>query len=150
VASEARIDRRQFVGAIAAGVALVPRLPGAWAAARAKDPFSLGVASGDPLPDGMVLWTRVQRPGPVRWDNGDLRVGHEGPLPVRIEPVDGMDQTHPGDLHQILAVLSAAGEPPSESHGEGVVVTEESPSSSRQCTGPGAAPREYPVGIGLF
>ena len=25
----------------------------------AKDPFSLGVASGDPLPDGVVLWTRL-------------------------------------------------------------------------------------------
>src|SRR2546426_11953183 len=24
-----------------------------------KDPFTLGVASGDPLPDGVVLWTRL-------------------------------------------------------------------------------------------
>jgi alkaline phosphatase D len=36
-------------------------LPGAsWAQARiASDPFTLGVASGSPLPDGMVLWTRL-------------------------------------------------------------------------------------------
>ncbi|MBE9604866.1 alkaline phosphatase D family protein [Acetobacteraceae bacterium H6797] len=31
-----------------------------WAAPRfASDPFSLGVASGDPLPDGVVIWTRL-------------------------------------------------------------------------------------------
>src|SRR5256886_12494970 len=24
-----------------------------------KDPFTLGIASGDPLPDGVVLWTRL-------------------------------------------------------------------------------------------
>src|SRR5712691_5131613 len=24
-----------------------------------RDPFTLGVASGDPLPDGVVLWTRL-------------------------------------------------------------------------------------------
>ena len=26
-------------------------------------PFALGVASGDPVPDGVVLWTRLLRPG---------------------------------------------------------------------------------------
>ena len=35
--------------------------------------FSLGVASGQPRPDGMVLWTRVTGPGlpdsvPVQWE----------------------------------------------------------------------------------
>ncbi len=29
-----------------------------------RDPFTLGVASGDPLPDGVVLWTRLA-PDPV-------------------------------------------------------------------------------------
>ncbi len=42
------------------------------------DPFGLGVASGSPAPDGMVLWTRLVAPGafdslgaapvPVRWE----------------------------------------------------------------------------------
>ncbi|MGO4747580.1 PhoD-like phosphatase N-terminal domain-containing protein, partial [Streptomyces sp. 2MCAF27] len=27
--------------------------------ATKQDPFTLGVASGDPLPDGVVLWTRL-------------------------------------------------------------------------------------------
>ncbi|MCP9490658.1 MAG: alkaline phosphatase D family protein [Solirubrobacteraceae bacterium MAG38_C4-C5] len=35
----------------------------------AEDPFSLGVASGDPLPDGVVLWTRLA-PEPLQADGG--------------------------------------------------------------------------------
>ncbi|MDQ3371910.1 MAG: alkaline phosphatase D family protein, partial [Actinomycetota bacterium] len=34
-----------------------------------EDPFSLGVASGDPLPDGVVLWTRLA-PEPLQADGG--------------------------------------------------------------------------------
>lgn len=52
-------------GGVLLGPALVGR-DGAAAAVRAygggplpRDPFTLGVASGDPLPDGFVLWTRL-------------------------------------------------------------------------------------------
>src|SRR6476659_5212472 len=38
-----------------------PRLP--------ADPFTLGVASGDPLPDGVVLWTRL---APEPYDGGGM------------------------------------------------------------------------------
>ena len=38
-------------GACRAPIATTPKF--------AKDPFTLGVASGDPLPDGVVLWTRL-------------------------------------------------------------------------------------------
>ncbi|SEQ78286.1 alkaline phosphatase D family protein [Lentzea albida] len=41
-----------------AGVAGVTALTAA-ASARPADPFTLGVASGDPAPDGVVLWTRL-------------------------------------------------------------------------------------------
>jgi alkaline phosphatase D len=44
------------------GLALVGRLPSYAQNPAPKftsDPFSLGVASGDPLPDGVVLWTRL-------------------------------------------------------------------------------------------
>src|SRR5215203_1922644 len=34
-------------------------------------PFSLGVASGDPLPDGVVLWTRLAQ---SRWQRMDVGV----------------------------------------------------------------------------
>ncbi|GAA2808591.1 alkaline phosphatase D family protein [Saccharopolyspora taberi] len=33
--------------------------PGAGLGRRIADPFTLGIASGDPLPDGVVLWTRL-------------------------------------------------------------------------------------------
>ncbi|SDJ64681.1 alkaline phosphatase D [Actinopolyspora mzabensis] len=56
-------------------------LPGV-GSGRLHEPFSLGVASGDPLPTGVVLWTRLapkptaadgkggmpNRPYPVRWE----------------------------------------------------------------------------------
>jgi len=57
--TEMNITRRSFLAAAAATVgggllscgAGVKRLP--------DDPFKLGVASGDPSPDGFVLWTRL-------------------------------------------------------------------------------------------
>ncbi len=52
-----------------AGLAVAPR------ARRQGDPFSLGVASGDPTPDGVVLWTRLA-PHPLAAD------GHGG-MPAR-------------------------------------------------------------------
>lgn len=80
------IDRRKFITLSGAGAAAVifgvgpltqetiaqPRFSG--------NPFSLGVASGDPAPDGIVLWTRLapepeapdsgmtQKRVPVRWE----------------------------------------------------------------------------------
>ncbi len=56
------VPRRRFLigaGALLAAPAVL-RFPVARLAFGAqKDPFSLGVASGDPWPDGMVLWTRL-------------------------------------------------------------------------------------------
>lgn len=58
-----RLSRRILLASSAAGAATaVPAA--AWAQARVHqtldaDPFTLGVASGDPEPDGVVLWTRL-------------------------------------------------------------------------------------------
>jgi alkaline phosphatase D len=77
-------DRRGFltgVGATLLGTTLAPyALPRSAAAQNLGDyPFTLGVASGDPMPDGVVLWTRLatqpleegggmpQQPVPVQW-----------------------------------------------------------------------------------
>ncbi|MEJ8277542.1 alkaline phosphatase D family protein [Pseudonocardia spirodelae] len=59
--------RSVLLGTLGAAVAgLVPAtadpvrwFPGALRQATTPDPFTLGVASGDPTPDGMVLWTRL-------------------------------------------------------------------------------------------
>ena|SRR5829696_2128652 len=76
------IARRQFLTG-AAGLLVAAAVPGgAWAAPpkRLDDPFTLGVASGDPTPTGVVLWTRLAprpldpdggmpgRPVPVQWE----------------------------------------------------------------------------------
>ncbi|MFD5318530.1 alkaline phosphatase D family protein [Streptomyces sp. NPDC127098] len=80
--------RRRFltVSGAAAALAFSGALPGISPASAtsapspADDPFTLGVASGDPLPDGVVLWTRLapdplapfggmdRRTYPVRWE----------------------------------------------------------------------------------
>ncbi|MEV4757277.1 alkaline phosphatase D family protein [Micromonospora sp. NPDC049559] len=61
-----RLTRRIFVlgGLATAGVAISP-----WQSARAAAPypFKLGVASGDPAPDSVVLWTRLA-PSPLNAD----------------------------------------------------------------------------------
>jgi alkaline phosphatase D len=68
------LSRRGFLGLTgAAGATFAAATAGfstapAWAAPRfPNDPFTLGVASGDPLPDGIVLWTRLA-PDPLAAD----------------------------------------------------------------------------------
>ena len=77
-------DRRRFLtaGAAAVGAAASGQVLLAGTARAAQSPlpagvFSLGVASGDPLPDGVVLWTRLA-PDPL----------HGGGMPARAVPVE--------------------------------------------------------------
>ncbi len=76
------MDRRAFLRATArlAALAAVSQVAGCIPTQPAKllkDPFTLGVASGDPLPDGVVLWTRLA-PDP-------LAGGGMGSAPVDVE-----------------------------------------------------------------
>jgi alkaline phosphatase D len=84
-APAASMSRRRVVVGLgaAATVALTaahvhPVLRPRWTGRRPGYPFTLGVASGDPSPDGVVLWTRLapdplagggmpERPVPVDW-----------------------------------------------------------------------------------
>jgi alkaline phosphatase D len=77
------LDRRRFLGRLAgvAGLAAVATLPVDRAAAEVRPrsgnyAFSLGVASGDPRPRNVVLWTRLA-PEPFRRRGGmpDVAVG---------------------------------------------------------------------------
>jgi alkaline phosphatase D len=66
---DARISRRTLLrtgGSAAAGAIILGRsaLTARAAPPFAGDPFALGVASGDPTPDGIVLWTRLA-PAPL-------------------------------------------------------------------------------------
>ena len=68
------LDRRSFLalGAVATGASvLVPTTPAlAGRTVRASgEVFALGVASGDPLPDSVILWTRLA-PRPLELDGG--------------------------------------------------------------------------------
>jgi alkaline phosphatase D len=59
-----------------------------------RDPFSLGVASGDPLPGGVVLWTRLA-PDP-------LKGGGMGSAPVDVEWLVARDDAMK-DVVQVVA-----------------------------------------------
>jgi alkaline phosphatase D len=83
------IDRRRFLAAGGATAALLAAsgLSVIWGGSgRNLDyPFTLGVASGDPRPNGVVLWTRLA-PGPLLPDGG---------MPARGVPVDCEVATDP-------------------------------------------------------
>ncbi|MFC0626433.1 alkaline phosphatase D family protein [Kribbella deserti] len=80
------VSRRRFLGLGGAGTAAVLLGTGSWdasttfAAPKAGNPFTLGVASGDPRHDGVVLWTRLA-PDPFAVDG---RAGMPA-RPVRVE-----------------------------------------------------------------
>ena len=83
------MDRRQFLGASArlAALAALGQLGACTQSGPFKfdrDPFTLGVASGDPLPDGVVLWTRLA-PDP-------LAGGGMGAAPVDVEWLVARDE----------------------------------------------------------
>ncbi len=85
------LNRRQLIAALGAGSLGLVAAPAVLDAALAQtrrwpngDPFSLGVASGAPRPDGFVLWTRLA-PDPLAADpvtpggmmGGDVPVAYE-------------------------------------------------------------------------
>ena len=80
-------SRRDFLARLSAfGLALagIPRLPVLVRPRFAANPFSLGVGSGDPIPDGVVLWSRLA-PDPL---NG----GGMGPEAVNVRWEVATDQ----------------------------------------------------------
>jgi alkaline phosphatase D len=84
------LGRRHFLAAGGAVAALLvaDHLADTWPApARSLGyPFTLGVASGDPVPGGVVLWTRLA-PQPLLADGG---------MPARAVPVDWQVAADPG------------------------------------------------------
>ncbi|MFS0735815.1 alkaline phosphatase D family protein [Sphingomonas sp. 1P06PA] len=76
-------DRRQFIGALGAGALGAPAILRAQAVFR-DYPFRLGVAAGDPAPDGFVIWTRLA-PDPLEQQGGMPMV------PVEVEWEVGAD-----------------------------------------------------------
>jgi len=84
------LDRRRLLtaGATAAALLVAERLAGSWPAPARQlgYPFTLGVASGDPAPGGVVLWTRLA-PAPLLADGG---------MPAHGVPVDWQVAADPG------------------------------------------------------
>lgn len=72
-----KIDRRSLLGLFGAGTASCATAPDLAPAAAVEVRFDHGVASGDPAPDSVVLWTRVTPPE-----------GFQGSLPVTVSISD--------------------------------------------------------------
>jgi alkaline phosphatase D len=90
------MTRRTFLAGTAGtagSLVAAAAVPGAWAAPsrRLDDPFTLGVASGDPTPTGVVLWTRLA-PRPLEPDGG---------MPGRAVPLQWEVATGPR-IHQVV------------------------------------------------
>lgn len=100
LSDQGRLDRRWFLayaGSLTAASVLAERaMAGGPAGGFADDPFSLGVASGDPTPDGMVLWTRLA-PKPLDPDGG-----------MRPEPVDVVWEVAADDAFQHIVKRGTA------------------------------------------
>ena len=92
--------RRTFIGRVAA-LAAISQL-GSCALFQPtrfdKDPFTLGVASGDPLPDGVVLWTRLA--------TEPLMGGGMGPTPIDVEWLVARDESMKGVVRSGTAVAA--------------------------------------------
>lgn len=73
------LDRRQFIGGAAAAAFAAPAILRAQSS-FARYPFSLGIAAGDPSPDGFVIWTRLA-PEPLAPHGGMVMA----PMPVTYE-----------------------------------------------------------------
>jgi alkaline phosphatase D len=96
--------RRSFLATgVAVGVVAVPGV-----AKAVPDPFQLGVASGDPRPDGMVLWTRLA-PTPLEADGGmgtrTVAVQWEVATDANFATVlaSGTENAIPGEGHSVHA-----------------------------------------------
>lgn len=102
-----RVDRRRFVVGLStlAGLAFVSQFPGAVTAAEPKfsaNPFTLGIASGDPLPDGVVLWTRL---APDQFNGGGMP---PNPFPVQWEVASDSNMQHVVQRGTVLALPELA------------------------------------------
>ena len=87
------LSRRHFL--IATGAAGSAAVLSGWSTAPAwstprfpRDPFTLGVASGDPLPDGVVLWTRLA-PDPLAADGLGGMPGYQLPVQWQVATDEG-------------------------------------------------------------
>ncbi|HEX8910887.1 MAG TPA: alkaline phosphatase D family protein [Humisphaera sp.] len=111
VRHEGRVSRRLFL-AYAAALASLPLVAERAALAQGvparagfpKDPFALGIASGDPEPTGVVLWTRLA-PEPLQPDGG-----------MRPEPVDVAWEVAEDDAFRKVAASGKAVAAPQMGH----------------------------------
>ncbi len=112
------ITRRDFLkGSASVLVSSLVSMPASARTVFKSDPFKLGVASGSPQPESVVLWTRLA-PDPIHGGGLD-------PVPVEVKWEVASDET----FHKIVKSGKAVA-PPAYVHSLHVEVTGLKPSSS--------------------
>lgn len=157
-----QISRRRFLGlAAGAGIALAgARAIGAPALAATSrprqlpvEPFRLGVASGDPLPDRVVLWTRLV-PDPLAPDGGmapeTLLVQWEVANDERFRRVVAKGEVIADPAHAHAVHVDAKGLEPDREYFYRFIAANETSPVGRTRTAParGASPRRLRAAIG--
>ncbi|WP_078962752.1 alkaline phosphatase [Streptomyces sp. TP-A0875] len=146
------LRRRGFLGIAGAGAGALllgsgpaPAAVAAPPARAPRDPFTLGVASGDPLPDAVVLWTRLA-PDPLEPGGGmparPVAVRWEVALDERFRTVvrRGVEHAVPEEAHTVHADVRGL-EPHREYHYRFRVGDTLSPAGrTRTAPAPGTAP----------
>jgi alkaline phosphatase D len=104
--------RREILGSLALAAPALLTTPGrAHGRLRLGQPFTLGVASGDPWPDGVVLWTRLA-PHPMESDGGMPPVAVPVQWQVAEDPTftrivrQGVARAEPADAHSVHVEVS--------------------------------------------
>ena len=110
-----KLSRRAFVhrAAAASALALAPLGRVTAQVLFSSYPFKLGVASGDPAPDGFVIWTRIA-PEPLEPEPLESEPLEPDPDPLFDDPEPELD---PPPLSSLVAVVPPGPVPP----GVGVV-----------------------------
>ncbi len=110
--SQRRRALLRMAAGLAASAVLAPAMPHAWAQPRFSSyPFTLGIASGSPRPDGIVLWTRLA-PEPLAADGGmppqavDLRWEIARDEQFREIAQRGSVRATPGTAHSVHVELT--------------------------------------------
>ena len=108
--SGAYLNKRQLLQWLAAGAATLQVPRSAWAQTKLLDaPFGLGVASGSPSHDSVVLWTRLMQPA--------LQPSNSPGVSVRWEVADDDKFRHIAQSGQALAIPGLAYSVHVEVHG---------------------------------
>ncbi len=102
---KASVNRRHILGGIGAGIGLAA-VRGTGARAQADQGFTHGIASGDPLEDRVILWTRVM---PAGGASNNVAVDYQVATDAAFTDIVSQGQTRTGPKKDFTVKVDARG-----------------------------------------